>query len=237
MTESRDPKTCPSCKTVNPWLNEQCRGCGADLADIKTVESLRQGLETGTDEHIPVHDFSPKFAGSLDEETAVERDESRDARVAKKPPRKRWNILWIVIGILLYLAVWAVGEIVILKWIVAPDAELKAAMEEVASQKDPKSLSEKRRNEIKALLFSNVKFVGATVMILIATPILIGGVVGFFSNGILEGAAAMGLAAVFVLFQAGQAAYALAAGPIYAILGWVGALSGRMISSKIRSGK
>lgn len=233
MTESRDPKTCPSCGTVNPWLNEKCRGCGADISDVSALEPPPAELKT-FDAEGPEREDSADIEKSPDEALIADNGVAQEDRPSRRPQRKKWNVLWIVIGILLYMAVVAVGEMVVIKWIVAPDPELKAAVEELNAQKDSNSMSEERRAEIKAMVFGNVKFVAATVLLLLISPVLIGCVVGFFSKGILEGAAAMGLAAVFALFQAGQPAIALIAGPVYAGLGVLGALGGRVIFRRIR---
>ena len=145
--------------------------------------------------------------------------------------KHRWNILWLIVGGLLYIAVIGVGQEIVLKVVVEANPELKAAVEEGSTAVE---LTENDKERLRSVLLSHREFIGSLLALILISGLLVGAIVGFFSGGILEGAAALGLAAVFGFLVAGQAVFALAAGPINAGLGALGAILGRKLRVAVK---
>ena len=126
------------------------------------------------------------------------------------------------------------GDFAIHKWIIASDPELKAMYENI-TRKDPKNIQESEQKDLLNLLLKNSAFVAAILMLMIFSPFAVGAVVGYFSGGVLEGAAAMGLAILLILLPAGQAVAGLVVGILFAALGAGGAFLGKMIRAKLKA--
>ncbi|MCP4604912.1 MAG: hypothetical protein GY847_31055 [Proteobacteria bacterium] len=228
MTINKDPITCPSCGTVNPWVNDECRSCGTSLSH----EHLREAAaEHSLDESINADSLGGEASTTAPNNPQGEKEAFGGS---KTRPRRRWNIMWIVIGLFLYLAAMGVGEALILKWVVAPNSELRSVIEESTTVKDPESLSYEAKERMRSLLFSNTTFIASSLFLILMAPLLIGAIIGFFSGSILEGAAAMGIAAVLVFLNASHPAWALVAGPLNAGLGAAGAFGGLLLQHRIK---
>lgn len=231
MTENRDPLVCPHCDTVNPWLNEVCRACGEPLSRKANPEEPLSAEKESTPREEP---YAGKAGDANPAPSSIPPIFSEAAG-----PKKRWNVLWMLVGIFLYGVAMVVGEFMIVKWIVAPDPELSSMLEEIQSvaQTTTTDLDDKERDKYRQVLASKSSFVLSLALLALLPPLLAGAVVGYFSERILEGAASMGLAVVLYFLGTGQAVLALVTGPINAGLGAAGSYFGGLLRQRIAARK
>ena len=234
MKNDRDPITCASCGTVNPWLSEQCRDCGKQLSG----SAQKEPALTPVSEAVPERFVADGVGRGVVTPLGADRD-SYDPFVddvkdtgAANIKQHRWNLLWIVLGITFHLTIITVGELIIQKYVIAAEPDLKVMYERIIASKDPQSIGEGAIRDFRTRLFQQVPVVALLLLILIS-PLLIGAVVGFFSGGVLEGAAAMGISAVIYFFVQNLLAPTLVAGPLFAGLGAAGAYGGVVLRRKL----
>lgn len=211
MTDTREPKTCRSCGAVNPWMNETCRVCGGDLAREPT--DAERPANAGGDPVGP------------------------DARAAESEgPRSAWHPRWVLIGSALFALLFMGGEKLIEHLIVANDPELRTIIEEQLREQSTEGggeLGEEDKQRLRAALLANRALVVSGVLLFLLTPLLVGGVVGYFSAAIRNGAVACGLGTLAVmLLSTNEVLYALVFGLAYAGLGALGALAGRQLGRR-----
>ncbi len=239
MENNKDPITCPNCGTVNPWLNENCRDCGTLLTNIAEEEEPSPSVGDTQNQGAQAESQSSpnESAESVDSATS-QSGSSQDAKFGFESflplKRRRWNIQWMLIGMFLYFGAMWVGTFSVEKWIMAPDPQLRSMAERMAMTQNPDVLSDEEKEKMRSLLFSNNSFVFIVLLLFFGTPILIGGIVGRYAPGILEGAASMGISAVIFFINENQAAAALIAGPLMAGLGAVGAWGSDIIRRKMQ---
>lgn len=209
MTDERAPKTCRSCGAVNPWMNETCRVCSAELA----VEPA------GSDESAASANSPPRTA------TPAAREGGAHAA---------WNPRWVLIGSALFALLFMGGEKLIEHLIVADDPELRTIIEEQLREQAAQGggeggkIGEAEKQRLRAALLANRALVVSGVLLFLLTPLLVGGVVGYFSGAIRNGAVACGLGTLAVmLLSTNEVLYGLVFGLVYAGLGALGALAGR----------
>lgn len=205
-----DPKTCGSCGTVNPWMNESCRECGATLplvgAPVVAPQTSREASEP-----------------------AARAPSNRAGAGATDPPR-RWNIRWILLGVLLYVGLSVLGQFAVERWIVSGDPDLKLAYEQLLDANAARHMTEEQQEAASQVILNNSSFLAVVVAIQILTPLLIGVLIGFFSRGILDAAASMGLAVIILLIGSGGGVVAaLVAAPLSSGLGALGGLLGARV--------
>ncbi len=155
-----------------------------------------------------------------------------------EPAKRRWNVLWIIIGSLLYLAAMGTGEALVLKLVIEADPELYAAYEEISElASTQKEIPEHDKERLRTVFVSSVPLWGSITAMILLSGLLVGAIVGIFSRGILEGAAVMGLGAVVMLVMEGEPVVAIIAGPFNAGLGALGAFVGRLLYQRARRGR
>ncbi len=209
MEENRDPKTCPSCETVNVWNAETCRSCGGDLTEIAPPPPIDEP------------DIPPPRAShpSLDPLR----------RLSGTFSRRRWNMFWIILGIGLHVVSVHLGVFGIIKYLIDPDPELKGRLEQTLEEAqrggnaEAIDIAEGASEAVKSKL-STIRFF--IVLLLVFMPILIGMIIGFYADCILEGAASMGVSAVLIPLLSNAAEYAVFWGPVNAGFGALGAFLG-----------
>ncbi|MCP4675412.1 MAG: hypothetical protein GY854_07895 [Deltaproteobacteria bacterium] len=219
MTENQDPIACSSCGTVNPWMNEQCRDCGAelsrDLAAQKQSDSEAPGVSTAAPE--------------------IETEKKSPARHGVKAKR-RLNFLWVIIGGLLYVMAISICDGIIQGWIIPQYPELQALIQEVDAADRSKPIPESDKERFRAVLFSNTSFVGSVIFVTIFVPLLVGLLVGFFSGGIREGAISLGSGVLIVLLINGQydPILLVISSLLVGGLGTLGALAGYKLAIRLK---
>ncbi|MDJ0764283.1 MAG: hypothetical protein QNJ97_14985 [Myxococcota bacterium] len=233
MEENRDPKTCPSCNTVNPWMNAVCRTCGTSLEDIPA------GMPASTSDPVEKPEEAiPQGPDTLDriDGNQPQQDATHlDPRGRRNPVgSRRWNALWILIGLFFYFIAFSVGQMAIERGMIASNPERQAVYEQL--QQNPGEVTEADQERYRALFMPVIIVVGILILI---TPLLIGAVVGFYTQSIIEGTVAMGMAALFAfLLNGGQAlegaAVALVAALLNAGLGALGTFAGMAVHRKIK---
>ena len=222
--ENRDPFPCPKCDTVNIWNATICRDCGAPIskAMVKEAETIDQ--------------ITTEVSSISDEETADSAASNRPSQIIASA-RRRWNVFWIVLGIAIHVTGIHLGVFSIIKFLVEPDAEVKATIEKTLEAAKNNSVQQAALLENAAEpLKSKLQTIRSILIFLLAVvPILIGMSAGFFARTILDGAASMGLSAVLIPLLNGAAEYAIVWGPINAMLGAIGAFIGVNLARRLRS--
>lgn len=143
---------------------------------------------------------------------------------------RRFNIVWTLIGLILYIATVEGSESLILKSVFEPNPELSQILDDMEKgELEPLPDNEKQR--LRGVLLSNPIFMGSLIAVVLIIPLIIGALVGVMSNGILEGAVALGVAAIYIaIADAGQVAILIVALPLDVGLGaagaWLGLRSG-----------
>jgi hypothetical protein len=199
----------------------------SDSAEASAIKD-DQGESAGRHENESAHDDSPEtwapVPGAKASATVT------DAGTA----RRRWNIRWILIGVALHFLALPIAEFVFAKFVIAGDPELKAVVEELMEVKDPNTLSDVQKEQYKTRVFSDVRFVLFVITVFLS-PLFIGLFIGFFSGGILDGAAAMGISTIVYCFLINKIAVAFIIGPINVGLGAAGAWGGYLLRTKIKN--
>ncbi len=219
MENNREPYACSNCGTVNAWNQEVCRDCKTprekntvylESADDDTVDSLESSK-----------------ANDLD----IQENELHSETLLSEPPsspKRRWNAFWIFFGIAVHVVFIQLSVLSVTKFFIEPDQELKSTIERTLEaakngSAEKASILDSLPEHVKSKLLSIRTLL---ILILVSAPLLIGGVTGFFSHTVLEGAASMGLSAVLLPVLNGSAELAILWGPINAGLGALGAYLG-----------
>jgi hypothetical protein len=220
----REPRECAACGTVNPWMNDSCRSCDADLA---TSEPLAE----------------PVLANAAGPAVAIPGGK----RGSGGPGRRRIGIRWIVGGAGLFLLVYAALQLGLMGVIFAdgnPDlAPLKYEIdrtlgrERVGQHTPLDQLDENQKGRVRDALLDNSLFVLGVFAMLLLPPFFGGLLVGRFSGSLLEAAAACGIGAfVGGAFIEGDIWIGLVFLALMAPLGLPGAALGRYWQSRRRTG-
>ena len=127
-----------------------------------------------------------------------------------------------------------IAEFAFARFVIAGDPELKAVVEELMEMQDPEALSDVQKEQYKARIFSDPRFILFVVAIILA-PLFIGLFLGFFSVGILDGAASMGISTIIYCFLINKLAVVFIIGPINAGLGAAGAWGGYLLRTKMQN--
>jgi hypothetical protein len=226
--ENRDPFACPECGTVNVWNATACRDCGAEISKEMAAQAQNENQQS------PVAEDDSPLTNDAPE------DDARTVRPSRQPDgnatKRRWNVFWIVLGIAIHVAGVHLGVFSIIKFLVEPDPEVKATIEQTlaaarSGSAEQAALLENAKEPLKSKL-QTIR--GLLIFLLAAVPILIGVSAGFFSGAILDGAAAMGLSAVLIPLLNGAAEFAIIWGPANAALGALGAFLGVQLAHRFR---
>jgi ribosomal protein L40E len=232
MSNERDPKNCLSCGTVNPWLNEKCRDCGELLVrevEKETVRPLGDPVSESVGAKGPDGAGLPPISREAESYDPFSRRRPNTDEVS--PVARQWNVSLILIGIAMHLSTVFIGEFIIQKYIIAADPEMKVMYQRLVTTTDPNAFDEKEIQAFRTRLFASGTFLWLFLLILVS-PLAIGAVVGFFSQGVLDGAAALGFSTVVYCFLQNLILAALVAGPLMAGLGAVGAYGGILVRQR-----
>jgi hypothetical protein len=217
--DSREPRECAACGTVNPWMNERCRACDAALPDPA----------------VPAQEAAPIAAGQNGAGSGVKPGSG-------EPGGRRIGIRWIIGGAGLFLLVYAALQLGLMGLIVTDDnpdlAPLKHEIDrtlgrERGGQHTPLTqLDEEQKSRVRDALMANSLFVLGVFAMLLLPPFFSGLLVGRFSGSLLEAAAACGAGA----FIEGDIWIGLVFLAVMAPLGLPGAALGRYWRSRRRAG-
>jgi hypothetical protein len=198
-----------SCGTVNAWMSEACRSCHAVLA------------EAGKPLDLSSRPPEPPESSSVD---------SSPSRPPLGPALTgRLGILWLVLGIGVYVASVQVGASVLQKTVLAKDPKVAAIIEKnMAAGGAQGALSE----EEKALLEEHKPAIFAAILpVMLGAPLLIGFILGRLTGSLREAMWAMGIGCVLANTTAvqnvGLLFMVILSGVLTAGIGALGALPGR----------
>lgn len=173
----RQPIECTSCGTVNAWMNELCRSCGALLAEVGKPLDLSS---------------QPPPRPAAAEETT--RDSMSARPSAASEPNKRLAILWLVLGAMVYLAVVQIGANVLQKTVIAADPQVEKLLEKsMASGGGENALTAEEKAVIER---HGPQIIKAVLPIMIGTPLLIGLFLGRITGSLREALWAVGVGCV-----------------------------------------
>lgn len=246
MRESRNPITCPQCETVNPWMNDTCRSCGADLTHLDTVNPPLDAdageLDSEPSENLV--DGSPAAPAPAQSPSAQVEDNApsqspgradRESRInpALSAPKARLNIFWVVLGIAAYIVMVKFTEYAIAKWVIAPDPDLKQIFDAIESGHS--EISDSQQEIWRTRLFENKLFLVLVFVLVVGAPFLISAAIGYFTRGLREGAMSISLAVFINCLLMQQIFVGLIVGVVYVGLGLVGAIAGNWFRTKLET--
>lgn len=266
--QNHDPITCAACGAVNPWMNEACRVCGASFdgeaarpvsrRQADADEPLAGAENTSTEGQAATAEKAPSDgeptaadANASDEQMSQDPldspiwslDARRRARRAPATFRAHaWNPLWILLGVVLFLALFVAGQYLIMRFVIATDPELKQMVEQFnarqaealrAGENAPeKVISEAEAQELRAALFGNGLLVATGVLVLLLPPLLVGGLLMRKTGALRNGAVASAVGATVMMLLSQQLLIAVVFGLLYGGLGMLGGLAVRKLFSR-----
>ena len=207
MAENRDPIECSSCQTVNAWMSEECRSCGHSLNIVQGSEA-GQGDATSQGE-IEAEEIShepqqPDLAQSSGVEgESLETDDDTETIRSGVPPTPDRRVVAIIVGILLHLFIFKMGDVLITRFMIAPNPDLVALYEDFNEGKIESKEAKQERVEQVAEYISPL--IWATVALVVLSPMLTGGLVGVLFNNVMAAAWGLGLGtlSILMMFDAG----------------------------------
>ena len=156
----------------------------------------------------------------------------------REPIKRAFSIRWIAVGAIVLWGLVSVGELLIARYIIAPNDGLTEAMEragEIQKRKDLASEEDERemeildteKDEVRSILLGSVGVIVSLVVLLLLIPFAVGAVVGRFSGRVKDGALACAAGMVIVAVTRGTMIMALIALVLYLGIGALGGLVGR----------
>ena len=156
----------------------------------------------------------------------------------REPIKRAFSIRWIAVGAIVLWGLVSVGELLIARYIIAPNDGLTEAMEragEIQKRKDLASEEDERemeildteKDEVRSILLGSVGVIVSLVVLLLLIPFAVGAVVGRFSGRVKDGALACAAGMVIVAVTRGTMIMAIIALVLYLGIGALGGLVGR----------
>lgn len=227
----REPWQCATCGTVNPWMNDTCRDCGAAKAKQAAAVEGEDLRDNGIDvEHTP---------------PAGEHIPSVEAGAPAIPVRRRIAIRWVFGGAAVFLLSYAIMQLALMGVIMADDNPDLAPLqyeidrtlgrERVGPHTPVDQLDDRQKARVVEALRNNPLFIVGVFAMLLLPPLFGGLVVGRFSGVLREAALACG-AGAFIggTFIEGDWRIGLVSLGIMAPLGLAAGVLGRYLRSRRR---
>lgn len=149
-------------------------------------------------------------------------NEGKDIGQSQKSKSRRFNIVWTIIGLLVYIATVESSETIILKTVIEPNPELSQLLDNLEKGTQV-SLPDEQKQRLRGMVFKDPLFIGVGVSAILIIPLLIGACVGVFSKGIKESMTALGVGAIFIaIAESGMAEILIVTLPLNVGLGAAG---------------
>ena len=165
--------------------------------------------------------------------------ESNVNEIEREPSRRAFNIRWIAAGAIVLWGLVSLGELLITRYVIAPDDGLTEALEragEIQKRKDDLANSEDEqamevldaeKDEVRSILLGSMGVILSLAVLLFFIPFAVGTAVGRFSGNVKDGALACSAGMVIVAVTRGTMIGALVALVLYLGIGALGGLVGR----------
>ena len=158
--------------------------------------------------------------------------------IEREPLKRAFNIRWIAAGAIVLWGLVSFGEILIARYVIAPNDGLTEAMErageirkrqDLTDEEDEKAMEslDTEEDEVRSILLDNMGVILSLVVLLLFIPFAIGTAVGRLSGNIKDGALACASGMVIVAVTKGTMKSALIALALYLGIGALGGLVGR----------
>ena len=154
----------------------------------------------------------------------------------REPIKRAFNIRWIAAGAIVLWGLVSIGELLMARYIVAPNDGLTEAMgrmgdiqrrKDLADEEGDRPVVELFEAEVRSILLDNMGVVLSFVVLLFFIPFVVGVAVGRLSGNVKDGALACAAGMVIVAVTRGTMKGALIALALYLGIGALGGLVGR----------
>lgn len=157
----------------------------------------------------------------------------------REPIKRAFSIRWIAAGAIVLWGLISIGEILITRYIIAPNDGLTEAMEragEIQKRKDDLASSEDEqameildteKDEVRSILLGSMGVIVSLAVLLAFIPFAVGVAVGRFSGRVVDGALACAAGMLIVAVTRGTMIGAAVALALYLGIGALGGLVGR----------
>ena len=156
----------------------------------------------------------------------------------REPIKRAFSIRWIAAGAIVLWGLISVGELLIARYIIAPNDGLTEAMErageiqkrrDLAGSEDEQAMEslDTEKDEVRSILLGSMGVIVSLVLLLAFIPFAVGAAVGRFSGNIKDGALACAAGMVIVAVTRGSMIGAAVALVLYLGIGALGGLLGR----------
>lgn len=158
--------------------------------------------------------------------------------IEREPLRRAFNIRWIAAGAIVLWGLVSIGELLIARYVIAPNEGLTEAMErageiqkrqDLTNSKDEQASErlDAEKDEVRSILLDNMGVIFSLVVLLLFIPFAIGAAVGRLSGNIKDGALACSAGMLIVAVTRGTMIGAVVAVVLYLGIGALGGLAGR----------
>ncbi len=156
----------------------------------------------------------------------------------RKPIKRAFSIRWIAVGAIVLWGLVSVGELLIARYVIAPNDVLSGAMEragEIQRRQDLEGSDDEQteetldseKDEVRSILLGSMCVIVSLALLLLFIPFMVGATVGRFSGRVKDGALACAAGMLIVAVTRGTMIGAVVAIVLYLGIGALGGLVGR----------
>ena len=156
----------------------------------------------------------------------------------REPIKRAFSIRWIAVGAIVLWGLVSIGELLIARYVIAPNDVLTEAMERAGEIQKRQDLEESddeqametldtEKDEVRSILLGSMGVLVSLALLLLFIPFMVGAVVGRFSGHVKDGALACAAGMLIVAVTRGTMIGAVVAIVLYLGIGALGGLVGR----------
>ena len=156
----------------------------------------------------------------------------------REPIKRAFSIRWIAVGAIVLWGLVSIGELIIARYVIAPNDVLTEAMERAGDIQRRKDLEESddeqavetldtEKDEVRSILLGSMGVIVSLALLLLFIPFMVGAAVGRFSGRVKDGALACAAGMLIVAVTRGTMIGAVVAIVLYLGIGALGGLLGR----------
>jgi hypothetical protein len=156
----------------------------------------------------------------------------------REPIKRAFSIRWIAVGAIVLWGLVSIGELLIARYVIAPNDVLTEAMERAGDIQRRKDLEESddeqametldtEKDEVRSILLGSMGVIVSLALLLLFIPFMVGAGVGRFSGRVKDGALACAAGMLIVAVTRGTMIGAVVAIVLYLGIGALGGLLGR----------
>ncbi len=159
--------------------------------------------------------------------------------IEREPIRRAFNIRWIAAGAIILWGLVSIGELLIARYVIAPNDGLTEAMErageiqkrqDLTDEEDEKAMEslDTEEDEVLSILLDNMGVIISLVVLLFFIPLAVGVAVGRLSGNIKDGALACSAGMLIMAVTSGATIVKVVAIVVFGLgIGAIGGLVGR----------